>query len=150
MSSQAKFQAFANYDFDNDGRFQSGVSAIVNQQADSNQGDVLEKAKWFYYNKFIEAFDYDEYQAWKAGTPGASDGGEEKQEQSQDDERPPRLTFQEIVQMIETGQEIPGIKQIPDTLNEGTPSTPKLKARPKPWETKREPANVTSANDTSK
>lgn len=29
-----------------------------------------------------------------------------------------------------------GIKQIPNVLNEGTPSEAKMTARPKPWETK--------------
>lgn len=31
-----------------------------------------------------------------------------------------------------------GIKQIPNVLNEGTPSEPKMTARPKPWETNKQ------------
>lgn len=31
-----------------------------------------------------------------------------------------------------------GIKQIPNVLNEGTPSEAKMTARPKPWELKKE------------
>lgn len=40
--------------------------------------------------------------------------------------------------MIEKGIEIPGIKQIPNKLNEGVPSEAKMTARPKPWEVNRE------------
>jgi hypothetical protein len=31
-----------------------------------------------------------------------------------------------------------GIKQIPNVLNEGTPSKAKMAARPKPWETNKQ------------
>jgi hypothetical protein len=69
-----------------------------------------------------------------------------------EDEPPRRLTFQEIVEKIEKGEEIPGIKQIPNKLNEAPPSEAKLSARPKPWETKKnesESENPNANNDSN-
>lgn len=62
------------------------------------------------------------------------------------DQPPVRLTFQEIVEKIEKGEEIPGIKQIPNKLNEASPSEAKLAARPKPWETNRTPEQNSHPN----
>lgn len=55
-----------------------------------------------------------------------------------EEEAPRRLTFQEIVEKIEKGEEIPGIKQIPNKLNDAAPSEAKLSVRPKPWEMKKD------------
>ncbi|KAL0082425.1 hypothetical protein J3Q64DRAFT_1720622 [Phycomyces blakesleeanus] len=121
---KATFEAFSKYDFDNDTRFQSGVSSLMNRykKESIDSDDILERAQWFYYTKFVEPFDLDAFREWKA-----------KKEADVDQEQK-RFTFQELVEMIETGKEIPGIKQIPNTLNEGTPSQPKLNVRRKPWE----------------
>ncbi|KAH9908206.1 hypothetical protein F4778DRAFT_720775 [Xylariomycetidae sp. FL2044] len=49
--------------------------------------------------------------------------------------------FEEIVEFLQTGKEIPGIKQIPDTLIDDPAITAhgQLKAPPKPWEVRRSP-----------
>ncbi|KAF7730839.1 hypothetical protein EC973_001357 [Apophysomyces ossiformis] len=132
-----KFEAFSKYDFDHDERFQAGIASL------QPNGETLDRAKWFYYTKFVEAFDYEEYQNWKknlkqpeTSTDAQPEAAEEAKEPKDQEERPKRLTFDQIVEMIETGQEIPGIKQIPNKLNESTPSKPALTIRPKPWETK--------------
>ncbi|KAG0170581.1 hypothetical protein DFQ28_001870 [Apophysomyces sp. BC1034] len=128
-----KFEAFSKYDFGTDERFMAGVASL---QANA---DMLNRAKWYYYTKFVEAFDYEEYQNWKENAKPPTDSineGPKDVESSEDLERPKRFTFEQIVQMIETGQEIPGIKQIPNKLNESAPSKPALTIRPKPWETK--------------
>ena len=39
-----------------------------------------------------------------------------------------------MVELITTGQPIPGIKQIPDTVLEGRSSQPTPEKRKKPWE----------------
>ncbi|KAI9272464.1 hypothetical protein BY458DRAFT_508870 [Sporodiniella umbellata] len=124
------FEAFEKYDFDNDAQFQSGIASLLNNKQE-NEEQLLLKAKLFYYSKFFSSIDYDEYCKWK---------NEKKEIDStvSSEEKPPRFTFQEIVDMIEKGIEIPGIRHIPTTLNDGTPSEAKMKARPKPWEVKRE------------
>jgi hypothetical protein len=64
-------------------------------------------------------------------------------------------SFYEICEMIAKNQPIPGIRQIPNKINEGTPSKPSMKPRPKPWELKRMqyekenniPSTINNTND---
>ena len=55
-------------------------------------------------------------------------------------------SFEQIVELISTGQPIPGIKDVPDTVLEGQASQPSAARRKKPWdkgnETARESENV--------
>ena len=44
------------------------------------------------------------------------------------------ISFSQIVELITTGQPIPGIKEVPDTLLEGQASQPITAKRKKPWE----------------
>ena len=44
-------------------------------------------------------------------------------------------SFEQIVELISTGQPIPGIKEVPDTVLEGQASETKVGRRRKPWET---------------
>jgi len=45
------------------------------------------------------------------------------------------LSFDELADLITNGRPIPGIKQIPDTLNSEPPSASKITTpRKKPWE----------------
>ncbi|KAJ8659745.1 hypothetical protein O0I10_004338 [Lichtheimia ornata] len=143
------YEAFTKYDFDSDQQFQSGMSSIL-KQADANpetREQTLERAKWFYYNKFIQAFDFEGYQKWKSQGDDDTSPKEEIQQQqtdennekdtkeeNDDEDKPPKFTFQELVEMIESGKEVPGIRQIPNKLNDGTPSEPKMPVRRKPWE----------------
>ncbi|KAI7894291.1 uncharacterized protein EV154DRAFT_499144 [Mucor mucedo] len=130
-SNYSAFEAFDQYDFDKDVQFQSGIASLLNNKQ-ANEAELLEKAKLFYYTKCVQGFDVEAYTSWKS----------EKQEPvveqatKEETDKPPRFTFQELVDMIEKGIEIPGIKQIPNVLNEGTPSEAKMTARPKPWERK--------------
>ncbi|EIE79762.1 hypothetical protein RO3G_04467 [Rhizopus delemar RA 99-880] len=123
------FEAFEKYDFDNDAQFQSGIASLLNNKQE-NEDQLLLKAKLFYYSKFFTPIQYDEYIKWK-------DSEHEPEPTSEREEKPPRFTFQEIVDMIEKGIEIPGIKQIPNIINDGVPSESKMKTRPKPWEIKK-------------
>lgn len=45
-----------------------------------------------------------------------------------------KLSYAEIVEMIQSGKEIPGIKQIPDTILQGQGSSASQSRRKKPWE----------------
>jgi hypothetical protein len=46
-------------------------------------------------------------------------------------------SFAHIVELITTGQLIPGIREIPNTLNSALPSEAVKPKRPKPWEKRR-------------
>ncbi|KAI7852485.1 hypothetical protein BDC45DRAFT_513492 [Circinella umbellata] len=132
------------------------MSSILKQSEEdpSTQKEVVERAKWFYYTKFFKSFDLEAFREWNnnkdnskteetknitettqetdAKEPADTDSKENK---DGEDDKPQRFTFQELVEMIESGKEIPGIRQIPNKINEGTPSEPKLSIRQKPWET---------------
>ncbi|KAH8550395.1 hypothetical protein BGW37DRAFT_428033 [Umbelopsis sp. PMI_123] len=141
MSSEAAFQAFNNYDFDKDDRFQAGLPSLLKNQegkSESERSELIQRAKWFYYTKFVTRFDYEEYQQWSKNRNSTVNS-------ATDADAPRRLTFQEIVDKIEKGEEIPGIKQIPNKLNEAPPSEAKLSVRPKPWEAQR----TSEPNDTA-
>ncbi|ORZ00832.1 hypothetical protein BCR43DRAFT_485874 [Syncephalastrum racemosum] len=108
--------------------------------------------------RFIQPLTLDELRAWKASKEGAKPWSQRQQqgaapgtptpsrqtyEEDEDKEigiapQSVKFTFQELVEMIESGQEIPGIKQIPNKINEGAPSEPKMSARRKPWEQQQE------------
>lgn len=45
-----------------------------------------------------------------------------------------KLSYAEIVEMIQSGKEIPGIKQIPSTILQGQGSSASQSRRKKPWE----------------
>ncbi|KAJ2449641.1 hypothetical protein EV183_004783 [Coemansia sp. RSA 2336] len=110
----AIFQQFDSYDFDNDKEFQDGLQKL----SEISKPD-MDAAKAFYFSRKVSPIDVAEYTKWKA-----------KQK-----EAPHSLSFAEVVQMIAAGQEIPGIQEIPDKLNQEQPSESKLSAPPKPWET---------------
>ncbi|KAK7533919.1 uncharacterized protein J3D65DRAFT_631794 [Phyllosticta citribraziliensis] len=61
-----------------------------------------------------------------ASAPAASSSGP--------DDAPYPTSFAHIVELITTGQPIPGIKEIPDTVLEGQGTTPAAAKRRKPWE----------------
>ncbi|KAK8247018.1 hypothetical protein HDK90DRAFT_461806 [Phyllosticta capitalensis] len=59
------------------------------------------------------------------------------------DDAPYPTSFAHIVELITTGQPIPGIKEIPDTVLEGQGTAPTASRRRKPWE--RETGTTTAA-----
>ena len=106
--------------------------------------------------------DFDAYQAWRSQKPSStlpnptgSNGRASGAIPSSDDtttllpstrndpsvgtnsSEPPApypTSFSQMVELITTGQPIPGIKQIPDTVLEGRSSQATLVKRKKPWE----------------
>lgn len=58
----------------------------------------------------------------------------------------PKLSYQEIVDLIQSGKPIPGIKQIPDTVLAGQGTSAAKSTRRKPWE-KDAPAETTAATE---
>ncbi|KAG0281822.1 hypothetical protein BGZ95_009759 [Linnemannia exigua] len=165
------FQKFESYDFGADTNFQAGLKSIIgnNQNRSSQeQQDAVEKAKYFYYSRFVQDFDYNQYQAWRKlksfttttttteqdrqetsqaiGSSGptttASETVEQESQSSSIDAAPAAdpsypKSFQEICELIASGKPIPGIRQIPNNLAEGTPSEAKLAPKLKPWEKKK-------------
>ncbi|KAF9097555.1 hypothetical protein BGX23_008458 [Mortierella sp. AD031] len=169
------FQKFESYDFGADANFQAGLKSIVGNNQDKSEQerqDAIEKAKYFYYSRFVQNFDYNQYQAWRAlksAMATEDDQDTQKTESTEEtatgesqsssttataatpaaDPSYPK-SFQEICELIASGKPIPGIRQIPNNLAEGTPSEAKLAPKLKPWEKKKTPATQeTSADSTT-
>ncbi|KAI8321797.1 hypothetical protein GQ54DRAFT_297808 [Martensiomyces pterosporus] len=135
-SSDKSFKAFEAYSFGEDEAFQAGLKTIPG----SDDAQKMEQIKWFYYTKTIESLDRDAYLEWKAraaeaGDDNAAANGELAEASgAMVPGAPYSASFAEVVGMIMRGEEIPGIRQIPDELNENEPSVSVAKAPPKPWE----------------
>lgn len=79
-------------------------------------------SRWDQYRKFGKQVDFDAYKASKQA-PTAK---------TEDDEK--TLSYAALVEMIQSGKPIPGIKDIPDTVLEGQGTQPAASQRRKPWE----------------
>lgn len=74
------------------------------------------------HGRFIQAFDFEGYQKWKSQDDTSSKEEVQQEQQQPDDskekdtkendDKPPKFTFQELVEMIESGKEIPGRKDM--------------------------------------
>ncbi|KAK3806422.1 MAG: hypothetical protein J3Q66DRAFT_359055 [Benniella sp.] len=168
------FERFEAYDFNNDATFQDGLKSIINNnqhKSEKEQQDAIQNARYFYFARFVQSFDYSQYKQWRAqrslSTEGSSGEQGTNQEQGQEQmqietsssvnaETTPSGTsssdptypksFQEICELIAAGKPIPGIRQIPDNLAEGTPSESKLVPKLKPWEQKKAAAAAAAAD----
>ncbi|KAI1800855.1 hypothetical protein F4811DRAFT_556451 [Daldinia bambusicola] len=84
-----------------------------------------------------------EVPSWQSAAPKAELFVEKDSSSADPDKEPYPKKFEEIVAFLQTGQPIPGIRKIPDTVIEDPSFTThgRLTAPPKPWETRRNPSN---------
>ena len=68
------------------------------------------------------------------------DGEGARQEQGNVAEAPTSgstsLSLAEVMELVQRGEPVPGIRQIPSTLSEEKPTPSTMQPRPKPWETR--------------
>ncbi|KKY13045.1 putative myb dna-binding domain protein [Diplodia seriata] len=138
-SSSASSSIYAqvdSYPWDTDAEFQSGLGAILGSTASSEQAvELALRARCFYYSrKFNTPVDFDAYKAYRASTPTPSAVPTTAPNGLAPQEAPYPTSFAHIVELITTGQPIPGIKEIPDTVLEGQGTAPVASKRKKPWE----------------
>ncbi|KAI1644237.1 uncharacterized protein F4817DRAFT_360908 [Daldinia loculata] len=83
-----------------------------------------------------------EVPGWQSAAPTAELFIEKDPSSADPDKEPYPKKFEEIVAFLQTGQPIPGIRQIPDTVIEDPAFTThgRLAAPPKPWEIGRTPS----------
>ncbi|ODV90876.1 hypothetical protein CANCADRAFT_113028 [Tortispora caseinolytica NRRL Y-17796] len=112
------YQAFEEYDFDNDEVFQNGLRLL-----DSSDPDTLAAAKIFYYSKkTAEPLTVEGYAHWK-NTTNTNDSGKYP------------ASFQDIAELILSGKAVPGIKEVPSIeLGEAAASSSSMSPKKKPWE----------------
>ncbi|KAK6528720.1 hypothetical protein TWF694_003960 [Orbilia ellipsospora] len=77
--------------------------------------------------------------------PTMTTDSRDKKEETGDDKTPYPTSFAQIVELITSGKPIPGIKEIPNTLNTAPPTQNTAQQRRKPWEVV---ADVTPATAT--
>ncbi|KAI9105739.1 hypothetical protein DFS34DRAFT_26476 [Phlyctochytrium arcticum] len=159
-AESATLEKFLEYQWNNDQRFQQGLSSILAKYAHTPlsedeklaQENAVEKAKCFYFDKFVSPFTYAQLQRWKESKPTIPDTSQPPSshqstpavpletasttDTSSSSETQPRYpsSFQELCEMVARGEEVPGIKEIPDKLNEQKPSESKMAPKKKPWE----------------
>ncbi|MCJ1399157.1 hypothetical protein MMC11_002359 [Xylographa trunciseda] len=150
------------YPWSSDEEFQSGLRAILGPNPKAEQAEQLTlRARCFYYaRKHNMAIDFDAYRAWHArqgsptqtmpndAVPQSCTPGEEQisspsylatserlNNESAEPPAPYPLSFSHIVDLITSGQPVPGVKDIPNTVLDGQASQPIRSQRKKPWET---------------
>ncbi|KAF2432234.1 hypothetical protein EJ08DRAFT_586030 [Tothia fuscella] len=149
-----------NYPWNADVEFLGGLSAILGPNPDeSSRNDLTLRARCFYFSrKFNTNIDFDTYKAYyqrhhgnsSLPTPPASmnNGPTIKADPdlppwtapsaqvstSAEPDAAPRLSYQEIVDLITEGKDVPGIRDIPETVLQGQGTTASAPRRRKPWE----------------
>ncbi|KAI8359039.1 hypothetical protein B0O80DRAFT_495671 [Mortierella sp. GBAus27b] len=167
------FEKFEAYDFENDVTFQAGLKSIVSNnqnRSEKEQQEAIQNARYFYFARFIQNFDHSQYKEWRAQRSSSTGVSSEERRENKEQEQGSSMqvesqsssaevasntaasdpsypkSFQEICELIATGQPIPGIRQIPNNLAEGTPSEPAMAPRLKPWEQKKAATAPASAS----
>ncbi|KAF2221478.1 hypothetical protein BDZ85DRAFT_17717 [Elsinoe ampelina] len=148
------YEQVESYDWVNDQEFQGGLKAILGSATSPEQVAHLSlRARCFYYSrKFGTKVDFDGYQAWRNAQSVVSNGDSTVTDapagadhttvaESETDAAPAAhgnaptpASFAEICQLIAEGKPIPGIKEIPDTVLEGSATAATKPKRRKPWE----------------
>ncbi|KGO71143.1 hypothetical protein PITC_080590 [Penicillium italicum] len=159
QSSEAQvFERLQCYSFTSDPEFANGLSIILGHpntpatEVEINRDDDLVlQAKCFFFSrkeKLTPAIDFVAFKAWLAArttqpqeldnsdlkVSEASDPSTSGSESSTNHEPAYPSSFAHIVELITTGQPIPGIQDIPDTVLSGHNISSEKPRRRKPWE----------------
>ncbi|KAJ5576346.1 hypothetical protein N7535_003272 [Penicillium sp. DV-2018c] len=161
-SENPVFERLLNYSFDSDPEFANGLSIILGHpdtpatKAEMNRDDDLVlQAKCFFFSRkenLVPAIDFAAFKSWlgarttepqvpsetadsQTTTPSSSDKAATSGTESGTHSEPAYpSSFAHIVELITTGQPIPGIQDIPDTVLTGHDIASEKPQRPKPWE----------------
>ncbi|KGO36643.1 hypothetical protein PEX1_026200 [Penicillium expansum] len=152
------FERLQSYSFTSDPEFANGLSIILGHpntpatEVEMNRDDDLVlQAKCFFFSRkenLTPAIDFAAFKSWLAGRATepqglnntalqiseASDPGTSGPESSTNPEPAYPSSFAHIVELITTGQPIPGIQDIPDTVLSGHDISSEKPRRRKPWE----------------
>ncbi|OJJ44849.1 hypothetical protein ASPZODRAFT_99785 [Penicilliopsis zonata CBS 506.65] len=153
------FDKLRAYPFTSDAEFANGLSTILGHQgtpataAEINRDDdLILQAKCFFFarkERLSQPLNFVAYKEWlkerqMGETPEIPPLGETSQSaETADSEQQPVYpsSFSHIVDLITSGQPIPGIQQIPDTVLTGHTSSSSTPKRRKPWEMEPNPSS---------
>ncbi|MCJ1285381.1 hypothetical protein MMC26_004721 [Xylographa opegraphella] len=142
------FHQLDTYQWASDEEFQSGLRAILGPDPKPEQAEQLTlRARCFYYSrKHNLAVDFDAYREWHARLGSSTQmkledavnqSSEKFEDRAAEPPAPYPLSFSHIVDLITSGQPVPGVKDIPNTVLDGQASQATRPQRRKPWETAR-------------
>lgn len=159
-ASQASlFERLKSYPFNTDPEFANGLSIILghpdapaSETEVNRDDDLILQAKCFYFSRkedISPPLDFAAFKVWLAQNAGAVQSSHPSvqseelamlsnptQTSAQEPTYP--SSFAHIVELITTGQPIPGIQQIPDTVLTGHDTSSEQPKRLKPWEKERD------------
>nr|XP_029912223.1 uncharacterized protein C6orf226 homolog [Myripristis murdjan] len=140
---EAVFMRFDSYNFKADERFQTGLVSLERSEIGSDEAKVLDM-KLFFYNRFVEPIDSAGYKQWHFGSSGvrldcsvaSSDCSiSTKTEDTCADTAAPQLSFEEVMRLVQAGEEVPGVTKLDIQPSNQDPTPSQMERRPKPWET---------------
>ncbi|KAG5362002.1 hypothetical protein CJU90_3475 [Yarrowia sp. C11] len=135
-------QTIETYNFDSDAEFNNGLNVLLanagttleeenkKEQESGNKSELITKAKEFYLNRINSR---QQQQGTTQSTEAAA--STEPTITYSDPPLTKQLSYEELVDLISSGKEVPGIRQIPDTVLGHDASSAATADRPKkPWE----------------
>ncbi|MCH0628685.1 hypothetical protein JNB11_01690 [Kocuria palustris] len=155
MDQEEVYVNFLNYDWNNFPEYQEGLNEILlNYRENLREQDptatilaldlqqLTDQAKVFFFClKNDQIIELEEYRAWERQwgdryrkLKKIEEIQPEEPSTSTQDEQPYSSNYQNVVELILAGKEVPGIKQIPDTVLLDQKSTAQVQQRKKPWE----------------
>ncbi|KAJ5176461.1 uncharacterized protein N7482_002338 [Penicillium canariense] len=161
--SPSSFEQLQSYPFHTDSEFANGLAIILGHPATpasevemSRDDDLVLQAKCFFFSRkanLTPPIDFTAYKAWltsrgageaSRSSPAAAASAPPNESSTGTDVAAPETSalpepaypssFAHIVELITTGQPIPGIQEIPDTVLEGHDMSSEKPRRRKPWE----------------
>lgn len=158
MDQEEVYVEFLNYDWTQVKDFEAGVNEILQNYEENLQelqpgakmlvGDrqqLIDQAKVFYFcSNTDHILELEEYRAWERewGDRYRKNPKIEEIEVSEDNDKnnkegdaPYSNNYQELVELIMLGKDVPGIKHIPETVLSEKKSSSSAEQRKKPWET---------------
>ena len=155
MDQEEVYVNFLNYDWNNFPEYQEGLNEILlNYRENLREQDptatilaldlqqLTDQAKVFFFClKNDQIIELEEYRAWERQwgdryrkLKKIEEIQPEESRASTQDEQPYSSNYQNVVELILAGKEVPGIKRIPDTVLLDQKSTAQVQQRKKPWE----------------
>ncbi|EEP79228.1 predicted protein [Uncinocarpus reesii 1704] len=149
------YQQLHSYPFTTDPEFKLGLAVILRQPGTpatdeqvNRADDLVLRAKCFYFSRvWLQAHSLDpefepapdqlasETPPSQAPIPSSASDEQPQATSTTTQEQPAYpASFAHIVELITTGQPIPGIQQIPDTILTGQDAPSTAERRRKPWE----------------
>ncbi|KAJ5263705.1 hypothetical protein N7478_011310 [Penicillium angulare] len=147
------FERLRDYPFNTDQEFANGLAIILGHPATpateeeiNRDDDLVLQAKCFFFSRnenLTSPIEFAAYKSWLASsTPSESQQPTQATDESDTSGNEKAATtepaypssFAHIVDLITTGQPIPGIEQIPDTVLTGHEISSEKPRRRKPWE----------------